>query len=348
MTERLGTLEELPSDYRAALGALHLAPLWPAMRVLLPHHRPQSPTVPHRWAYRALRPLLLEAGRLTPVEKAERRVLVLCDPGREGALQATATIYAGLQLLLPGERAANHRHTPSAARVVVEGRGGYTTVEGEKLPMAEGDLILTPGGEWHEHGHEGEEPVVWLDALDLPLFVALDASYAEPGALQRPLNRVDASESDYLAAGLVPHRSPAQPQRGRYPQRRFPWARTEAALRQRAAARGEGHALLDYVNPETGEDVLPTLGFTAIHVAAGQSLRLPVSSVSGIFHVIRGEGESEIAGRRFAWEDKDTLSAPVFAPVTHHAARDAFLIWIHDRPLQERLGFYRVIEEAGR
>jgi len=229
---QLGTLEDLPQDYREAMTAAGVAPLWPMMRNVLPHDAPRPVTRPGYWNYDAIRPLLLRAGELTPVEKAERRVLVLSDPGRgAGAMQATASIYLGLQLLLPGETAPAHVHTPSAVRIVVEGKGGYTVVDGEKLPMEEGDLVLTPGGEWHDHGHEGEEPVVWLDALDLPLFYYLEGSYATEGPLQAQRNRPDASQVEYLSAGLAPSRRPGRGSR-RYPMMRYPWGRTEAALRE--------------------------------------------------------------------------------------------------------------------
>jgi len=153
MAERLGTLEDLPQDYRDAMTAAGVAPLWPMMRNVLPHGVPRPQTRPGYWNYDALRPLLLRAGELTPVEKAERRVLVLSDPGRgPGAMQATASIYLGLQLLLPGETAPAHVHTPSAVRIMVEGKGAFTVVDGEKLPMEEGDLVLTPGVEWRLNG----------------------------------------------------------------------------------------------------------------------------------------------------------------------------------------------------
>ena len=182
---RLGTLEDLPLQYREALTARNLAPLWPSMRAVLPYRQPSRATAPTFWAYRDIRPLLLEAGALTPIEKAERRVLVLANPGLGlENLQATPTIYVGMQLILPGETAPCHRHTPSAVRFVVEGEGAFTTVSGQKCPMHKGDLILTPAGEWHEHGHEGTGPVIWLDALDLPLVYRIEASFAIEGASQ--------------------------------------------------------------------------------------------------------------------------------------------------------------------
>ena len=160
MSQQLGTLEELPEAYRDALAKAGVAPLWPMMRNVLPHDAPQPLTKPGHWTYESVRPLLMEAGDLTPVEKAERRVLVLCDPGRgPGAMQATASIYLGMQLLLPGETAPAHVHTPSAVRIIVEGEGAFTVVDGEKLPMCEGDLVLTPGGNGMTMGMRGKIPL---------------------------------------------------------------------------------------------------------------------------------------------------------------------------------------------
>ena len=340
MAPKLGTLEELPQDYRDALSEAGVAPLWPMMRNVLPHDAPKPVTRPGHWDFEKLRPLLLKAGELTPVEKAERRVLVLSDPGRgTGAMQATSSIYIGMQLLLPGETAPAHKHTPSAVRIIVEGKGGYTVVDGEKLPMEEGDLVLTPGGEWHDHGHDGNEPVIWLDALDLPLFVYLEGSYAIESELQAQRNRPDASQVEYRASGLAPARR-AGTQIRRYPMMRYPWSRTEEALREMARY-GDGEvAELDYVNPETGEDVLPTMGFTAMMLAESQKVSPPRRSTSAVFHVIRGSGTTTVDGETIAWKAKGTFSAPVFAAIDHQAAEESFLVQIHDRPLQERLRYY--------
>ncbi len=340
---QLGTLEELPQDYREAMARAGVGPLWPQMRNALPHNAPAPVTRSHLWRYGDVRELLLRAGELTPVEKAERRVLFLIDPGRgPAAMQATSTIYVGLQLLLPGEKAPAHKHTPSAARIVVEGEGGFTVVDGEKLPMHVGDLILTPGGCWHDHGHSGTKPVVWLDALDLPLFVYLEGSYAIEAPLQAPRNRPDASEVEYRAAGLAPVRRRDRPAPTVYPMMRYPWARTEAALRQLAEHNGGEAVELDYVNPETGQSCLPTMGFTAMMLRPGETLRPPLRSSSAVFHCISGRGTSTINGVAQAWGPKDTFSAPVFAAMEHKAAGDepAFLVRIHDAPLQEKLGYY--------
>ena len=340
MSEQLGTLEELPEDYRTAMTDAGVAPLWPMMRNVLPHDAPKPVTRSGHWSFQAVRPLLMRAGELTPVEKAERRVLVLSDPGRgTGAMQATSSIYLGLQLLLPGESAPAHKHTPSAARIIVEGTGGYTVVDGEKLPMEDGDLVLTPGGDWHDHGHDGTEPVIWLDALDLPLFVYLEGSYAIEGPLQAQRNRPDASEVEYRAAGLAPSRRLNSSTR-RYPMMRYPWTRTEAALRQMAKYGDDAVAEVDYINPETGQDVLPTMGFTAMMLQAGQTDAPPLRSSSAAFHVVKGSGTSVIDGQKIHWGPKDTFTAPVFADITHTADAESFLVRIHDRPLQDKLGYY--------
>src|SRR5437870_11321608 len=169
----------LPPPFTEALDALSLGPLWTALHVLLPNERVTA-AVPHRWRWQDLRPLLLEAARLVPIEQAERRVLVLKNPGLDGAYSVTSTLYAGLQVILPGEAAPSHHHTPAALRLVVEGEGAFTTVDGIKCVMERGDFIITPPMRWHDHGHEGRTPVVWLDGLDIPLVRAFDASWVSP------------------------------------------------------------------------------------------------------------------------------------------------------------------------
>ena len=202
MSKSLGTVADLPPDYYESLLRHNLLPLWPSLRAVLPYGRPARKTRPVMWRYADVRPNLLRAGELTPIEKAERRVLVLCNPGFGlENMQATPSIYIGMQLILPNEVAASHRHTPSAIRLVIEGEGAYTIVSGEKLPMEQGDLILTPPGLWHEHGHSGHDPVIWLDALDLPLIYGLDISHAQEGVSQQITDEHNLSAARYSQGG---------------------------------------------------------------------------------------------------------------------------------------------------
>ena len=339
----LGRLEDLPPEYVRAIHDLSVAPLWPQLRGLLPRNQPVRHTQPFMWRYQDVRPHLLRAGELTPIEKAERRVLVLCNPGHGlDKLVATPTIYVGLQLILPGEVAPNHRHTPTAVRFVIEGEGGYTTVNGEKCPMHPGDLILTPALNWHEHGHEGSGPVVWLDALDLPFIYQMEASYAIEGPPQAAGAGPDASQNRYLRAGLLPYASLGQALRPQYPQIRFPWQDVRQALGALASVTARDEAVqLAYVNPETGRPCLPTLGFSAQQLRAGQDFSPRRRSASSVIHVIEGRGESEIDGVTLKWTQGDTLAVPTHAQVTHRATgRDAYLFHVDDAPMQRALGFY--------
>jgi gentisate 1,2-dioxygenase len=340
----LGTLEDLPAAYRAAMAAKNLVPLWPSMRGFLPHNRPAQQSRPAMWRYADVRPLLLQAGELTPIEKAERRVLVFSNPGHGlDGLHTTGTIYTGMQLILPGETAANHRHTPSAVRLVVEGEGGYTVVNGERLPMQRGDLILTPALQWHEHGHTGTGPVIWMDALDLPLIFAMEASYALEGARQTVRNAPDASATRYRRAGLVPY-STLVTERGPYPLMRWPWAEVRAALEALAGDTEAGRPVhVAYVNPETGVECLPTLGFSALMLRPGEEVAMPRDSASAVYHVVEGEVHADIAGAGFSAEDADVLAAPAHAAVrlaNGSISRPAFLFKIDDAPLQRKIGIY--------
>jgi len=298
------------------------------------------------WRYADVRPELMRAGELTPIEKAERRVLVLCNPGLGlDTLRATPTIYIGLQLILPGETAPNHKHTPSAVRFVVEGKGGYTVVQGEKLPMEKGDLILTPPGLWHQHGHEGNDPVIWLDALDLPLVYGIEASYCTEAPLQTISDPHNSSAIRFGQGGVVPYKS-LQRQRADYPMLRFPWKQVKQTLGELAGVTAKDEAVhLAYINPETGRECLPTLGFSALMLRPGESLRLPKRSASSVFHVVEGEGEALIDGVSQRFAEADTMAAPTHAEIvlTNASGKTpTYLFMVDDAPLHRKLGFYEV------
>jgi len=343
----LGTLAELPAAYVDGLTAHNLVPLWPSLRKALPHGAPLRRTVPVVWHYSDVRPRLLEAGELTPIEKAERRVLVLANPGLGlENMQATPSIYVGLQLIMPRETAPSHRHTPSAVRFVIEGEGGFTIVDGEKLPMQRGDLILTPALLWHEHCHEGSGPVIWLDALDLPTVFALEASYALEGPPQAVRNQPDHSQTHYRRAGLLPYRA-LSGARTAYPLLRYPWEEVREAL----SALGPGNEAdamvhLAYVNPQTGTECLPMLGFSAIMLRPGETAKPPRRSASAVLHVIEGEVETEVDGVTLGAEANDTMAVPTHAKVriaNKSARQPAFLFQVDDAPMQRKLGFFEVL-----
>jgi len=338
----LGRLEDLPQDYRDELKSLNLVPLWPSLRGVLPPQVPTRQTQPTYWAYKTLRPLLLKAGELTPIEKAERRVLVLANPGHGlDKMQASAAIYLGMQLLLPGEWAPSHRHTPNAVRMIVEGEGATTTVDGEKCPMSRGDLILTPTGLWHEHGHDGTEPVVWLDVLDLPLVYYMEASYHING--QRQMVVPGRSDRQYTRAGVMPTYVFERSKKA-YPMLRYAWSDAKAALESLAADDPSLEQVqVTYTNPETGGDAENILGFYALMLRPGQTLRLPARSPAQVFHVIEGQMQAQIVNSTFTLVEADTCCAPGYEAVTLRnlkADSPTFVFVADESPLHRKLGVY--------
>jgi gentisate 1,2-dioxygenase len=345
--EALGRLEDLPQDYRDELTAQNLVPLWPSLRALLPPGVPARRTQATAWAYQAIRPLLMRAGELTPIEKAERRVLVLANPGHGlDKMQASAAMYLGMQLLMPGEWAPSHRHTPNAVRMVVEGEGAWTTVDGEKCPMSRGDLILTPTGLWHEHGHDGTDPVIWLDVLDLPLVYYTETSYVVGG--DRQAVQPGRGDRAYARGGVVPR--PVFGRSGRaYPMLRYPWADARAALVCLADDRPDLEVVqIEYINPETGSPAENILGFYALMLRPGQTLRLPARSPALVFHTIEGGATLRTDdGKAFHLGAADTACVPGYTGVTltnASATEPAFLFLADESPLHRKLGVY---EERG-
>src|SRR5207342_3474971 len=211
-----------------------MTPLWEVMSALVPE-RPESPCVPAIWRYEQVRPWLLESGRLITAREAVRRVLIMENPGMPGSSAITSALYAGLQLILPGEVAPSHRHTQSALRFIVEGAGAYTAVDGERTTMAPGDFIITPSWTWHDHGNDGDEPVVWLDGLDIPIVALHDAQFAEryPEAIQ-PVTRCEGLADARWAANMalmdLRHDSWTSPVFN------YPYAKCRAALAKLASA----------------------------------------------------------------------------------------------------------------
>lgn len=344
----LGKLEDLPAKYRDELQALNLVPLWPSLRALLPPGVPTRQTRPTHWAYNTLKPMLLQAGHLTPIEKAERRVLVLANPGHGlENMKASPAMYLGMQLLLPGEWAPSHRHTPNAVRMIVEGDGAYTTVDGQKCPMVRGDLILTPTGLWHEHGHEGTEPVIWLDVLDLPLIYALETSYHVNGTRQVVTTLSSDTPLQLTSQGIRPSRldiCTASSTHEHYPLLHYPWAQTRAAL-QSLAAQGcpDSTVQVTYTHPQTGSDAENILGFYALMLRPGQTVQLPARSPSQVFHVIEGLVQAQVVDQVFDLDVADTCCTPGYERVTLRNLDNqqaAYVFMADESPLHRKLGVY--------
>jgi gentisate 1,2-dioxygenase len=321
----------------------NLAPLWESLHELVTVE-PTTPVKAFKWDYdNDLRPLVMEAGKLLSAKEAERRVLILENPGLRGQASATHTLYAGVQLILPGEVAPAHRHSQSALRFVLQGNGAYTAVDGERTEMHPGDFITTPSWTWHDHGNETREPMIWLDVLDIPMVRALDASFAQAGSadsqhIARPIGDSNAR----YANNLFP--IDWKPQSKNSPIFNYPYGRTRESL-DALARNGAPDAFhgykLRYVNPATGASPLPTIG-TFVQLLPEGFRTAPYRSSDATIHTcVEGEGETLVGDTVIRWKARDIFVTPGWAWLTHQAASEAVLFSASDRPVQDMLGLWR-------
>jgi len=307
----------------------------------------KSPTVPYIWHYKDFRPLLFRAAELVPIELAERRVLVMANPGITTDWQASNTLLANLQIILPGEVARSHRHTASALRLVVEGKGAYTSVDGEKSYMEPGDFVTTPNWTWHDHGNEGDGAMIWLDGLDVPLVQATESSFYEVYEKdQFPVtNPDDMSIKMYGAGSLRP--TWVKNDKPYSPLLNYKFATTYATLKA-MAEQTDGSPFdgisVEYTNPVTGGPALPTMACYASLIRAGHRTKAHRHTGGTIYHVIKGNGHSLIGGKVFRWDEKDTFVVPSWAWHEHHPTTEAVLFSYTDSAVLAPLGLYR--EEA--
>ena len=345
------TSSNLPSDaafmqrkeeFYARIDAQDMSPLWEVIGKIAPP-APLSEMAAHIWHYRDVRPYLLEAGDLLTAEQAERRVLVLENPALKGKWRATDTMYAGIQLVLPNETAPAHRHVASALRFVLESGGGYTTVAGERSTMARGDFVITPSMTWHDHGNHCEEPLVWVDMLDVHIVNFFDASFFEHynAAAQIVLK----PEGDALARfgnAMMPLEGKS-PFGAASPVFNYPFARTRAALLGVAGAGLDPHfgATLRYANPVDGGWPIPTIASWMTYLPAG-TVTKPVRSTDGLIVAVPyGKGAAIIDGKHIPFEDQDVFVVPNWIWRSFEAEEDCFLFCTSDRVVQEKLGFWR-------
>ncbi len=300
-----------------------LAPLWTRLKALVP--REPTPTgVAHRWRYADVRPHVLEAAEHITAAEAERRVLILENPGLRGSSQITGNLYAGLQLIMPGETAPPHRHTQSALRFIVEGDGAYTTVDDDQVVMRPGDLVITPAWRWHQHGNRTERPMVWLDGLDIPLAMYLGATFRED-AHERA-----ATDNDPRDATLPPIH--------------FPYARSRATLEaMRQGGPPDPHLgyLLRYLDPATGAWAMPTIATMLRLLPAGFTSAPYRSSDSMVFIAVEGRGAIDVAGARFDLAPHDVVVVPGWLTYTIRADDDLVVFSYSERAAQDRLGLFR-------
>lgn len=318
-----------------------LKPLWEVLAALVPP-TPATEALPALWRWEEVRPFIDEAGSLITAREAERRVLILENPGLAGQSTTTATMYAGLQLILPGEIAPAHRHTQSALRFVMDGEGAYTAVDGERVTMAPGDFIVTPMWTWHDHGNPGEQPVVWLDGLDIAVVRMLGAQFRENhGHEAQSVSRPEGDAAARYGANMLP--VGFRPRNGVTPVFSYPYSRSRAALHAlRDGPRHPCHGIkMQYVNPATGGAPIATIGAFLQWLPAGFA-GAPYRSTDGtVFTVVEGAVRVELDDGGFEAGPKDTFVIPSWRRHRLHAREDSVLFSFSDRPIQQALHLWR-------
>jgi gentisate 1,2-dioxygenase len=334
------------------IGRQNMTPLWLSLSKLVTHE-PESACRPVSWSFDDIRAAMLEAGSLITAKGAERRVLILENPGLRGQSKITTDLYAGVQLVLPGEVAPAHRHAQSALRFVLEGGEAsrkltaHTSVNGERTTMRYGDFILTPPMAWHDHGNESDQPIFWLDGLDIPVVQFLDASFSEHlDHDEQPISRPAGDARARYGSNLLPLGFPDVSTRsGSSPIFNYEYAPTREALAQLAKAQDWDpcHGIkMRYNNPATGGYPLATIAAFIQLLPKGFKTERYHSTDATIFVAVEGSGTTRI-GPDFTvhWEPRDIFVVPRWKTVIHEASDESVLFSFSDRAIQEALHLFR-------
>lgn len=309
---------------------------------------PKTRVKPHLWKWADVYDGLLQARDQIAIRggSVERRVIRLVNPGMQETEMTSHTMLFSMQLIQPGELAPAHRHTMAAIRFILQGKGGYTTVEGQKMVMEEGDLILTPQWTWHEHANDGQEPMVWIDGLDVPFVQSLQVISFEP----YPGERIPLKDSPDLSSHYGMTRPVPFSQETISPPLHYHWRDTHASLKSLSAGKPqpyEGYAL-EYVAPLTAGPTLPTISCGVQMLRPGMRTQAHRHTSTSIYHAFRGSGTTVINGEAFHWEKGDTFIVPLWSWHEHanrSSKEDAVLFSLSDAPVLKPFGLYR---EEGR
>jgi gentisate 1,2-dioxygenase len=310
-----GTGAATLGELYAALAPLSIGAGWNKATPSL-YPEPKRSFRPARWRYRDTHAALEAAGRLVDTELAERRNLILINPHEGNGYATAATLVSAYQMILPGERARSHRHTPNALRLVLDAApGAYTIVDGVRFDMAPNDVVLTPNWCWHGHGNDGDAAAYWIDYLDVPLVHALEPMFYEgyPGDFE-PATSV-AQQSSYL----------------------YRWSETKARL---AAAEPERSGCF---GRQIALDAFhfKTIGLFMLALDSGRPTAELRTTANNIYSVVSGRGRTTIDSETFAWERGDVLVAPAWRPHHHESDGDAVLFRVTDAPLLAALDWLR-------
>ncbi|HEX9979154.1 MAG TPA: cupin domain-containing protein [Flavobacterium sp.] len=332
--------------YYAELKNLGAGALWTVANDIEPWE-PRTSSVPMLWRYDDLRELVLKSSELVTPEQAGRRVVYLVNDRRRDVSAAVGWLYTGIQVTRPGESTSAHRHKASALRFIMEGEGGYTVVDGNKITFEVNDFVITPNSTWHEHGvAEGGKTCIWQDGLDIPLINALEANdYAVFDGKQPLAKPINYSPLSFAAPGVIP--ADVVWEKPYSPLFKYSWKQVYPALLEAAQVQ-EGSPydgiIMQYSNPLTGGHVMQTMGASMQMLRAGEHTKAHKHTGSFVYQCAKGKGYSVIGGRRFDWKERDIFCVPSWEYHEHvnlSETEDACLFAFNDLPVIEKLGLYQ-------
>ncbi len=281
---------------------------------------PKSEFRPMHWRYAEAVVALDRAGEWIGTDLAERRNLLMFNPVGDNDYATLRTLVAAYQMIKPGEYARGHRHSPNALRLVLDAEPGlFTVVDGVKLPMRSGDVLLTPTWCWHSHYNEGRSKAYWIDVLDVPLVHLLESMFYEeyPGGLQ-PVTS-EPAECPFW----------------------FPLHWVEAEIAKCPAGNGGFRRM---VLPSQAQ--FPTMELSYLQLPGGASTGSERTTANRIFAVTRGRGVSMVGDMKAEWERGDVFVVPIWTPFEIRASEDAMIFQVSDEPVQQALRLFRRATQA--
>lgn len=272
--------------------------LWP---------QPRENFLPHLWRYQDVKPILEQAGGLVDHHLADRRNLTMTNPVEGNPYSTVRTLVAAYQSIKPGEKADSHRHTPNALRIILEGHGTYTVVDGVRVEMRPGDVLLTPSWSWHSHESIGPDDCYWVDVLDVPLVHLL-----EPMFFERHPDKFEPVTAEAEVSPLA-----------------FRW---EDSMRLLDAAAAPAHGTAER-EVELGAPALKTIAVHVQRMRAGFASGLHRATANAVFTVVEGEGTTRAGELEMHWKRGDVFAVPGWRAYRHTVTQDAHLVRVSDEPV---------------
>ncbi len=315
---------------------------------------------PHLWTYKEdIEPLLRMSAKLITMDDSERRSLILVNPGLSPKRATVSTMYTAYRLNDPNEIMPPHKHSPSAIRFGLTGKGNFTGVAGEDITFGPGDMVLTPNDCWHNHGTMGDEEAINLSVLDLPLVETLNAIHFDHNYTEKENGKevahkqqsaqfpTDYSRAIYGIGGMLPRWVDHYRGGGlSSPMYVYRWeAMMEIFNRFRDEDGDPCEALMiEYTDPTRGEPVFKTITFFAQMLRPGEKT-LPLRQTASLLVApFQGSGHSIVDGKRFDWTEFDTLAVPGGSWCEHHNGSQTdpvYLFVASDEPTLKKLSLFK-------